>query len=147
MQETGTKYLRWVLGLVLLIAGLLKVVSPENMIEVLIFFGIPSEIYAYVITYLVSLFEIILGVLLITKKVIKVTNRIALATYMLFLGISIIGYLDNWQFACGCLGRFSFGKFDLSMVLRNFTLTGMAGWVMYENYIKKKLLIGVYKQQ
>lgn len=135
-------YSRWVLSGVLIIAGILKIFDPENLVEVLLFFGLFSEYYAYLFTYTVSVFEIALGVTLFFKIKFRVIQKIVFVLFIIFLAISIVGYLDNWQFACGCLGRFSFGKFDLGMVLRNLLLVSMSGWIILEKYSGRELQTG-----
>lgn len=60
-KSSFVKYFRWILGGVLLIAGTLKILAPDNLVEVLIFFELLSERSAYVFVYLISMLEIILA--------------------------------------------------------------------------------------
>lgn len=131
------RYLRWVLSGVLIVAGLLKILEPENLIEVLLFFDLFSEGNAYRFSILIGVIEISLAIAFIVKFKFSAVKVIVCLLFSLFLVISIVGYLDNWQFACGCLGRFSFGKFDLMMVSRNSILTIMSGLVLMEKGFKE----------
>ena len=124
----------------LFIAGILKLVMPDNLVEVLLFFELLEQRFAYLFTYTISVVEIIMGIALVYKKESQMVQKSVLFLFGGFLGISLIGYFDNWQFACGCLGRFSFGRFDLIMVLRNTVFVIMTLWISYEDNITKRLL-------
>lgn len=78
-----------------------------------------------------------LGFILGIKR--KLTLTLISVFCVTFLMISLLGYTNGWEFACGCFGRFSFGRFDLGMVLRNLLLVGMSGWIVFGNYKSKEM--------
>lgn len=133
-------YLKWILATVLIAAGILKIFQPENLVEVILFFGLLSEQYAFVFVYGIAFIEIILALLLVIQYKPKITNSLVLGLCACFLAIAVVGYLDDWKFACGCLGRFSFGSFDGLMVLRNTILLGMAGWIALKSQKRNETL-------
>lgn len=143
MKMSVIKYFRWILGGVLIIAGILKIYSPDNLIEVILFFDLLSENNATVFAYLASAIEIVLGVNLIARYKPRVTATLVGALCTIFLMISIVGYLNNWELVCGCLGEFTYGNFDGVMVLRNTFLFGMATTIIGTVYKSKETPIGV----
>tara|TARA_R110002096_G_scaffold28336_5_gene85894 strand:- start:269 stop:700 length:432 start_codon:yes stop_codon:yes gene_type:complete len=136
-----TKYFRWILGAVLAAAGILKIIDPENMIEVLLFFGVYPESTAKFLVYAAATTEIILAIYLFRQVQKKLIHLLVALLCGFFLLIALVGYSNGWEFACGCLGRFSFGRFDLQMVLRNAVLAIMSGWMYYQT--KKEVKLGV----
>ena len=143
MDNRIFKYFRWVLGGVLLIAGVLKLITPDNLIEVILFFELAGETGAAVFVYTVSVLEIMLAVGLILNLKPKLVSIITIMLCINFLLISILGYANQWEFACGCLGEFTYGNFDLTMVIRNTVLVGLAGGIVIESYGKKAPKRGV----
>ena len=138
-----SRYLGLVLGGVLLIAGILKIISPDNLVEVLLFFDLLSEGNAYLFVYLASVFEIILAINLLFQFSPKLTGILVSGLCIIFLLISVVGYFNDWQIVCGCLGEFTYGNFDEVMVVRNTVLLGMAVWICYSAFKKEKTPIGV----
>ncbi|MEX0722966.1 MAG: hypothetical protein WD053_03770, partial [Gracilimonas sp.] len=61
----------------------------------------------------------------------------------IFLLISILGYLNNWEIVCGCLGEFTYGNFDELMVVRNAALVGMATYICSSAFKSKETPVGV----
>lgn len=128
-----SRYFRWIIAGVLFVAGVLKIIDPGNLVEVILFFDFLSESYAYVFVYSICAFEITLAFLLVKNYKPKMLGVTVFGLCTLFFLISLFGFYNNWEVACGCLGRFSFGSFDKSMITRNFTLFLMAGWVLYNS--------------
>lgn len=143
MKMSVIKYFRWILGGVLVIAGILKIYSPDNLIEVIMFFDLLSEKNATVFVYFASVIEILLGLNLIAQYKPRLTASLVGALCSLFLLISIVGYFNNWELVCGCLGEFTYGNFDGVMVLRNTLLFGMAAIIMGTVFKSKETPIGV----
>lgn len=131
-------YFRWILGAVLMAAGILKIADPENMVEVLMFFELTGEEGAYLAVYGISVLEIVLAVMLFRNYLPRATAVVVSAMCGVFVLIAVVGYLDNWSHVCGCLGRFSFGKFDMLMVIRNFVLLSMSLWLVRDLNIVKR---------
>lgn len=138
-----SKYLRWVLGSVLLIAGILKILVPDNLVEVLLFFDLLSENNAYLFVYIASVFEVILAINLFFQFKPKLTSILVSGLCIIFLLISIVGYTNDWEIVCGCLGEFTYGSFDIVMVIRNTVLMGMALWICFSAFKKLKTPVGV----
>ncbi len=134
-----TDYFRWILGAVLAAAGILKIIDPDDMIEVLLFFGVYPESTAKFLVFTAASIEIILAIFLFREEQKKLVHVFVVLLCGLFLLIAIVGYSNGWEFACGCLGRFSFGRFDIKMVLRNAILAGMSIWLYYQTKKEKKL--------
>lgn len=125
-------YFRWILGAVLMAAGILKIADPENMVEVLMFFELTGEEGAYLAVYGISVLEIALAVMLFRNYLPRATAVVVSAMCGVFVLIAVVGYVNDWGFVCGCLGRFSFGRFDILMVSRNTILLLMACWIVYD---------------
>ena len=142
-KNSVTKYFRWILGGVLLIAGILKLIMPDNLIDVILFFELLSESNAFAFVYLISVLEVTLAINLIFQFKPQLTTISVSVLCSIFLIISIVGYLNNWEFACGCLGEFTYGNFDEFMVIRNTVLFGMAIFVCGTVLKAKETPIGV----
>lgn len=144
MTKTSvTKYFRWILGGVLFIAGILKLIMPDNLVEVLLFFELLSEKNAYIFVYMASALEIILAVNLVFKFKLRLTAILVSLLCAIFLLISIVGYFNNWEIACGCLGEFTYGNFDGLMLIRNSVLFGMATFICASVFKTKETPTGV----
>lgn len=141
----SSKYIRWVLGSVLLIAGVLKIVAPENLIEVLFFFGLTNEIMVYSFVYGISIIELVLALALFLNKNPKVVSTTVTFFSAIFLLISVLGYTNDWQLACGCLGEFTYGNFDLIMVGRNLVLLGLSVGLVIDSFRKNTPVRGSIK--
>lgn len=147
MMEILKKYSRLILAGVLVIAGIFKIIDPENLVEVFLFFGIESEKTAYLVVYIISFIEIILSILLILNINSIIPELLVTFTCIIFLTISLIGYFNEWQMVCGCLGRFSFGKFDISMITRNSILLLMASLLVLGAYKDARKELTINKNQ
>jgi uncharacterized membrane protein YphA (DoxX/SURF4 family) len=143
MNNVLIKYIRWILGGVLLIAGILKIVKPANLIEVLMFFDLLSEINSSIFVFIASLLEISLGVNLFFNYLPRLTAASVILLCCIFLLISIVGYFNNWNIACGCLGEFTYGNFDEMMLIRNAILFVMAAFIGNSVFKNKETPEGV----
>lgn len=141
------KYFRWILGGVLSVAGILKLIMPDNLVEVLLFFDLLNEKNAYVFVYMASIIEIILAISLFIQFKPRLTAISVSTLCTIFLLISIVGYLNNWEIVCGCLGEFTYGNFDELMVVRNSVLFTMAAFICGSVFKTKETPIGVIKQK
>lgn len=130
-------YGRVILAIVFFAAGILKILNPDNTVDIITFFQIASYEQALFSVYFFAVFEIGLSLLLITGYYAKVTGKLVLILCSIFLLFAVIGYLDNWSIACGCFGRFSFGRFDLPMIGRNTILLFVAIWLNYRESFKQ----------
>jgi len=139
MENTLSTYFKWILSFIFVAAGTLKVFSPENTGDILIFIFEIDYNTSLLIVYSIAVFEIFLGVFLFFEIKYEVTQLLILLSSISFLAVAILGFLNGWEFACGCFGRFSFGRFDVAMVFRNSLLVGMSLWLIYGDKILKKM--------
>ena len=140
MDNSLKKYFTWILSFIFIAAGVLKMFSPDNTGDILIFLFHFSYSTTLILVYSIAIIETLLGVALFFNFKVKVTKPLVIFSCSLFLIVAVLGFLNDWQFACGCFGKFSFGKFDLAMVFRNSLLLLMALWITVDNSIFKKLI-------
>ena len=145
MENSLKKYFTWILSFIFVAAGILKIFSPDNTGDILIFFFHFSYTTTLILVYTLASIEIVLGLSLLFGFVPRFTKLVVIFCCTLFVVIAFLGYLNSWQFACGCFGKFSFGKFDLAMILRNSLLLFMAIWITIDSSKFKTLIpIGSY---
>ncbi|XVX21850.1 MauE/DoxX family redox-associated membrane protein [Actinomycetota bacterium] len=104
MRETIGLLARLIVGVVLLVAGALKVAHPLDSARAVMAYEIfPWEI-SRIIGYALPMFEIILGLLLIAGLFTRAAAVIASLVWLAF----IIGIASAWvrglQIDCGCFG-------------------------------------------
>lgn len=143
IKASVIKYFRWILGGVLLVAGILKLIMPDNLVEVLLFFELFSEKNARLFVYMASTLEIVLAINLFFQFKPRLTAFFVSGLCTIFLLISIVGYFNNWEIVCGCLGEFTYGNFDELMLIRNTVLVGMAAYISSSVFKTKETPIGV----
>jgi len=141
MENSLKKYFTWILSFIFITAGVLKIISPDNTGDILIFIFEIEYSTANFIVYSLASIELMLGIGLLLGIKESFIKKLTLFSCSLFLLIAIIGYLDNWQLTCGCFGRFSFGKFDVPMILRNSLLLFMAIWITIDTSKFKSLIL------
>ncbi|MEQ8578715.1 MAG: hypothetical protein RIC57_07490 [Balneola sp.] len=140
MENPLKKYFTWILSFIFVAAGVLKMFNPDNTGDILIFLFEIKYSTAIFIVYSIAITEVLLGVSLVLKFKEALTKKLVMFFCSLFLIITLVGYLDNWQFTCGCFGRFSFGKFDSAMLFRNSLLLSMAMWITIDLTKYKNLI-------
>ena len=141
MKNSLTKYFTWILAFIFISAGILKIHSPENTGDILIFIFEISYEASLSFVYSIALIEIFFGIGLFIKVLEKFAKKMVFITCLIFLIVAVLGYLDNWNLTCGCFGRFSFGKFDSLMILRNGILVWMSFWIIYGKEILMNLTV------
>ena len=139
MENTLSTYFTWILSFIFVAAGVMKIFSPENTGDIIIFLFEAEYSTSLIIVYSIASIEIILGAALFFGIKERLIRILILFSCCLFLAIAYIGFSNSWGLACGCFGRFSFGRFDGGMVLRNSLLVGMAFWLIYGDKIQKKI--------
>lgn len=140
MNRSLTTYFKWILSFIFVAAGILKMFSPDNTGDILIFiFEIKYKTSLWIV-YSLATIEILLGISLFVGIKESLTKSFILFSCILFLVIALVGYFDNWSLTCGCFGRFSFGRFDELMILRNLLLVFLALSVRFENINFKNLV-------
>ncbi len=141
MENSLKKYFTWILSFIFITAGVLKIISPDNTGDILIFFFGFSYSTTLILVYGIAFVELMLGILLFLGYQRRVIKPLVVFSCFLFLAIALLGYLNSWQFACGCFGRFSFGKFDVAMLMRNSLLLFMALWITIDTSKFKSLIL------
>jgi uncharacterized membrane protein YphA (DoxX/SURF4 family) len=141
MNRSLTTYFKWILSFIFVAAGILKMFSPDNTGDILIFFFNLDYSLTLIIVYSIAIIELILGILLFSGYAKRYVRSTVIFFCSVFLMIAILGYSNSWQFACGCFGKFSFGKFDAAMVLRNTLLLGMSLWITFDTSKFKNLIL------
>ncbi|MFY0685023.1 MAG: hypothetical protein JXR20_10760 [Balneola sp.] len=139
MNRSLSIYFKWILSFIFISAGILKIFSPENTGDILIFLFEVEYNTSLAIVYSIAAIEILLGASLFFGIKEKLTKMLIFFTCSLFLFVAILGYTNGWEFACGCFGRFSFGRFDVSMVFRNALLLSMSIWIIFGESIAKNM--------
>jgi hypothetical protein len=139
MDHSLSTYFKWILSFIFVAAGVLKIFSPENTGDILIFLFEVEYNTSLVIVYVIATIEVVMGFLLFFEIKEKTIRVLILFTCCLFLAIAVLGFSNGWEFACGCFGKFSFGRFDLAMLLRNSLLVFMSLWLIYSDSILKIL--------
>jgi len=140
MDNSLKKYFTWILSFIFIAAGVLKIISPDNTGDILIFFFHFSYSTTLITVYTLAIIEIIIGLSLVFGFLPRITKSVVIFSCTLFVLIALLGYLNNWQFACGCFGKFSFGRFDAAMLIRNSLLLGMSIWITIDTSQFKKLI-------
>jgi putative oxidoreductase len=100
-------FLRWLLGLVFLVAGFLKLVHPGDFLAELVTYRVPSpEIFLRLVAVSLPWLEILCGGFLLLdlwpESVRPVTTVLCLV-FVIMLGQAVVRGLD---LSCGCFGRF-----------------------------------------
>lgn len=140
MNRSLATYFKWILSLIFLAAGILKIASPDNTGDILIFFFHLDYSTTLRIVYSIAIIEIVLGISLFSGYLKRYVQIFVVFTCSVFLIIALLGYANSWEFACGCFGKFSFGRFDLAMVLRNSLLLAMALWITIDSSKLKNMI-------
>ena len=130
-------YLKWILIVVLGAGAVLKLIYPESITNIILFFGVLNETIAYTLVYFMFIVEIVCCVLLMLKIQEKKVAGVILGICFFYFVIGVVGYWGNLEEFCGEFSQFSFGRFDLSMMLRNLTLFVLSIIVYY--HIAKKV--------
>jgi len=133
-------FIIYILALVLLFAGVSKIIAPSSLINHLTsaFGFLPGTVIISIVSIL-PLIEIGLGLLLISslyKENLKSKRKIILLItaflFGLFLLYSIYGYIIGLKNDCGCFGNTVKGDFGIEMIIRNssfFLLTLVAFFI------------------
>jgi uncharacterized membrane protein YphA (DoxX/SURF4 family) len=128
---------RIAIGGILLVSGVGKVLDATSTIELTRYafthFGATSPANPHEIVIAVSVLEIVLGTLLLTKKYLHITLRAtslillgftALLTFILFDSTTTIS-------SCGCSGAFDVGMSVEMALVRNLVMMGLLGWMLF----------------
>lgn len=129
---------RIILGLLLLIAGVLKVQDNTALFETMAYITwVPTIIKSLVIDTLPWI-EVLTGALLITGLFKKLTIPVGALIYAGFFAFAIYGFGSGMEGDCGCFGEVGDSNilamvlgstFGWSMVIRNGIFVAMAGFL------------------
>ncbi len=141
--------LTWFITAVLLFAGVGKIIAPEALIENLsaVFSFLPDTV-VIIISALVSLTEIIIGLLLIgslynekARSKRKLIGILSTSLFALFLLYSIYGLIFGIGADCGCFGNVVNTNFGWGMIVRNLIFLAIAVISLkigFENLVKSE---------
>ena len=120
---------RFVLGAVFVLSGILKLFSPHQAAELLSeISSLDPEMCKYLVVAL-SLFEIMLGtMLLVGKRYLQLTALISAVMLLFFTFLGVATIQDPRS--CGCFGDLVEFKTDEYLVLRNVVLFLVSLWVL-----------------
>lgn len=136
---------RFLLGGLLIFAGVLKVVDNSTLFETVAYITwIPVGMKSLVIDFLPWI-EIVAGSLLLLHIFDKVVIPINAAIYLSFLIFAIWGLSNGIEMDCGCFGDLDKGSFlatflgseiSIQMVVRNGVFVLMAAFVFWQSQLK-----------
>jgi len=100
-------YLRYIVGGLLLTTGLLKIPNLNDFYTSVArydFFSVLFDNFLPFVVRLFVLFEIIIGLLLITGHMRRTVLGVASLLVIIFIGLSIYDYIVGSGHSCGCFG-------------------------------------------
>ena len=119
--------------IVLLFSGITKILDPLPLIKTLEAFKLFSDTINIFISTTLPILEIGLALLLILKKNQKIILSVTLFLFTGFLFYSIYGYYLGIVNDCGCFGNLIKSEFGVSMIVRNFFLFMVIGYLVVSN--------------
>jgi uncharacterized membrane protein YphA (DoxX/SURF4 family) len=131
-QRTLSLLARLALGVVLLIAGGLKVADPNQAITAVTAYRILPEDVATLVGYGLPFFEVMLGLLLL----VGLATRAAAATSGVLMVVFIVAVSSAWarglSIDCGCFGGGgqTADPQYLPEILRDLLFLGLASWLV-----------------
>lgn len=135
MREQIKKYIFYIsyylIIVVLLFSGIAKLIDPLPTIETLNavnFFD--NEVNIFITTSL-SLVEIGLALVLISKNYLKIVTVIITLIFIGFLFFAIYGYAIGLNEDCGCFGEIIKSQFKEGMLIRNVILSILGVILIY----------------
>ncbi len=97
---------RIALGLVFLVAGVLKMIDPAEFAHQIVGYGIIGPELASLAAPLLIAFEVALGVALLAGFRCDISAPVAAALLIAFIGIEVYGISTGRTAACGCFGAY-----------------------------------------
>lgn len=132
-------YLRYIVGVFLLIAGLAKIPNISDFYTSVtrydFFVGLFGNSLPFLVR-LIILLEIIIGLLLITGHFRKTVITAASTLFLFFIGLSVYDYLAGIKQSCGCFGGFEILETSSELrIIQNFVILFMLlGFLKYDKY-------------
>jgi len=128
----AARWLRWLLGLVFLVAGVLKLVHPGDFLVELAAYRVPFPgMFLRLVAVSLPWLEIICGVCLVLDRWPESVRPLVTALCLVFvvmLGQAVVRGLD---LQCGCFGRFGpawLERPDVALV-RALLLLAVSAWL------------------
>lgn len=113
---------RTLVGLLLLLAGVLKVLDNASLIEgVAMMTWLPDALKLLVVE-LLPWVEVLLGILFVAGIQLRWSGAAVTLLYMVFLVYAIYGWVTGQEGECGCFGGLGGSSFGWQMTLRNTAL-------------------------
>lgn len=131
LRTTLRKVTRRLLAVVFLFSGCSKVVSPAQAVLFVQSVANLAEPHTLVIIYSVSVFEILLGILLMIDGGFHGSSAFLASVLLLSFTVFLV-LIPSEGIDCGCFGSFQlFGSIQSSIV-RNLVLLGAAMFVFHD---------------
>ena len=113
------RVIKIILGIVLLFSGVTKILDPGKAVDLMIELKIIPEDLILIIISILPVLEILIGVLLISRRYSKFAAISALVLFTGFFLISIYGTITGLNSDCGCFGSVIKSRIGWGMVVRN----------------------------
>ena len=111
------------LAAILLLSGISKIADPLPPIETLrVLIQLPEELIIALVS-LLSVLEVVLGIMLLFKIKQKIALSAALLLFIIFLVFSIYGTITGITNDCGCFGSLVKSQIGWGMIIRNAVIT------------------------
>ncbi len=135
--ETGSSFRRflylaayYILAIVLLTAGALKIYDPSPVLGTLELFPFINNSIGILIATVLPVSEISVGILLITARYTRLAVIAAAGLFWFFLAFSVYGYAAGLDVDCGCFGNVIESDFGVWMILRNALFAAVASMLV-----------------
>lgn len=129
---------RTLLGAILLLSGILKVIELDNFSDAIEKFNLVSKEFIPFLSYLIPLFEILLGFFLIINFRTYHCSIISMYMISFFTAIVTAKIFEGAEISCQCFGNLSDGQIDWYTILRNSLLIILSLIVALNYYIPSK---------
>ncbi len=134
MTELAYSIAYYLIVVVLLFSGFVKILDPLPILETLKLINIVPENFQIFIVTLLPITEIGLGLLMVLKIKPKLTLTSVTILFAFFLVFSIYGTVVGFGGDCGCFGDVVKSEFGLGMIFRNFFLLIISISLLFRNY-------------
>jgi uncharacterized membrane protein YphA (DoxX/SURF4 family) len=128
---------RWIVGAVLLLAGLSKISHLSKFIETIKLTGLIPIRLQREIAYTIVVLECVLGVCLLLGAKVTLTAALASGLFSSFTFVVFINLKRNNIFDCNCFGPYFQEKITMRTVMRNLTLLLLSLIILqfYDGYL------------
>jgi uncharacterized membrane protein YphA (DoxX/SURF4 family) len=123
---------RWGVGLVFIVAGISKILNPEEFMRAIGNFNLLPLFLVPVSATTLPWLELLGGFCLIIKRFVKSSSLIIAALLVIFIAAMIINILKGVQTDCGCFGLlFADSSISIFSIFRNVVLFGLTCYIIW----------------